>query len=270
MSNHIKRVLTSILILPLLIIIIYIDKGQYFNLLVIICIFICLEEFYKLVDKKGIPSFRLLGILLGILLPLIFAAKKPDLIPFVLTASILILFLKTLTLSSPLTDSIQRLTSTLFGFVYIPLMLSFLILIRGLRNGRTLIFYLFVIIWLDDIMAYYIGSLFGKHMLCPEISPKKTLEGAIGGLTGSIIATLVYGALCFNEASVFTLFILGMLIGTFGQLGDLSESVLKRWAGVKDSGSLLPGHGGLLDRIDGLIFSTPIFYYFITFILQWK
>jgi len=151
------------------------------------------------------------------------------------------------------------------GLVYIPLMTGFLILIRGLAGGAYLVFLLLAIIWSGDTMAYYTGRLAGRHPMCPSISPKKTVEGMVGGLAGSTLAALILGPRWFPAAPLPFHPLMGLAVGCFGQLGDLSESILKRWAGVKESGGILPGHGGLLDRIDGLIFSAPVFYCCITF-----
>jgi phosphatidate cytidylyltransferase len=140
-------------------------------------------------------------------------------------------------------------------------MMGFLILIRGLNDGKYLIFLILAIIWSGDTLAYYTGSLFGRHPLSKTISPKKTLEGMLGGLSGSILVAFCLGPFWLPKASLASYPFIGLTVGIFGQLGDLSESVLKRWAGEKESGSILPGHGGLLDRIDGLIFSAPVFYY---------
>lgn len=267
-NNHVKRVLTSIFALPLIIIIVYIDKGLPFNLLIMASIFLGMKEFYQIMENGGVHCFKISGILLGIGLAFVFTIKEPGFIFFALTASGIILLLKTLSAPSALSkNTLPSLSCTFLGLFYVPWMLGFLILIRSLKGGEFLIFYLLAIIWVNDILAYYTGSCLGRHLLCPKISPKKTLEGAAGGLLGSMLAALLLGPVWIPEASLFACLMLGLSLGSFGQLGDLSESVLKRWAGVKESGSILPGHGGLLDRIDGLLFCAPVFYYYIVIIL---
>lgn len=215
-------------------------------------------------EAGGVICFELLGTLLGIGLAIAFMFRKSEWIFLALTSSALIMFLRPLFSSSDLSGSIPKLGGTVLGVLYIPWMMGFLILIRGLNRGIGLIIYLLAIIWADDILAYYTGRLLGKHPLCPRISPKKTVEGMMGGLIGSMLAAMVFGKLLAKEASIFTSAIIGLSVGSFGQLGDLCESVLKRWAGAKESGAILPGHGGLLDRIDGLIFSAPVFYFILS------
>lgn len=212
-------------------------------------------------DKGGMPCFKKSGILLSIVLTATFMFQRYDFIFLALICSALVLFLNTLTSSLPLSERIPRLSSTLLGLLYIPCMMGFLILIRGLNDGKYLIFLILAIIWSGDTLAYYTGSLIGRHPLCKTISPKKTLEGMFGGLLGSIMAALCLGPFWLPGVSLAIYPFIGLTVGIFGQLGDLTESVLKRWAGEKESGNILPGHGGLLDRIDGLIFSAPVFYY---------
>ena len=154
----------------------------------------------------------------------------------------------------------------LFGSVYIGWMLGHLILLRGLECGIALIFFVFLVTWASDTAAYYVGSSFGTHKLAPRTSPGKTIEGAIGGLAGSVVMALVAKFGFMPWLDLRDCLIVGLLLGSIGQAGDLFESRLKRHAGVKDSGTILPGHGGLLDRVDSLIFTTPVFYYYVMLI----
>ena len=160
--------------------------------------------------------------------------------------------------------------STLLGVIYIGWAFGHhLILLRGINGaGRGLIFFLIVIIWLSDTAAYLFGRWFGTHKLSPTISPRKTIEGTIAGLVFGVIGGLGVWSFFLKDVLSFPhVLILGILLGLVGQLSDLSESIIKRSAEVKDSGHLIPGHGGLLDRCDSLIFSAPVLYYYFVYLI---
>jgi len=145
------------------------------------------------------------------------------------------------------------------GLLYISLPLSTFILLGEIPRGRLWILFFLIIIWCNDSFAYLTGKLLGRHKLSPSISPGKTIEGAVGGITSGIIAALVFNAFaCLGGAGLAT--IAALVIGVLGIAGDLFESIIKRGAGVKDSGTIVPGHGGLLDRIDSMLFSLPAIY----------
>lgn len=176
--------------------------------------------------------------------------------------------------------SISDAGLTVFGLLYIGLLFTYLVLLRfsdlPLRLPGNLIFlstgtaFLWVALigtWASDTFAYFVGSQFGKHKLCPVISPRKTVEGAIGGLAGCILVITFLGV--WMQLSILHSLFLGLLIGITAPIGDLAESALKRFAGVKDSGSILPGHGGILDRFDSILFAVPAVYYYIQVILLW-
>jgi len=173
-----------------------------------------------------------------------------------------------------------------FGFVYIALTLGALSLVGHHENGRVEVFLLLVIVWSGDIFAYYVGRAFGKRKLAPQISPNKTWEGAIASTVGAtLLSVLLFRyihsignllvifdaipsrSLLYSEARLYAppwwlAALFGLLVNIAAQLGDLAESALKRGAGVKDSGTLLPGHGGMLDRIDALLFAAPVLWFF--------
>jgi phosphatidate cytidylyltransferase len=153
------------------------------------------------------------------------------------------------------------------GFLYIPLLLAFLILMRNSADGMRWILLLLCIVFSGDTAALYVGTLIGRHKLAPAISPKKTVEGSIGGLAAGLLVGLLakhflLPALPWGAAAGFCL-----VVGLAGQVGDLFESAMKRASDVKDSGSILPGHGGVLDRIDALLFAAPVAYLCRNYIL---
>jgi phosphatidate cytidylyltransferase len=161
----------------------------------------------------------------------------------------------------------EIVTKQVLGIVYIPLLISYLVLIRNGIHGVIWVYFLLFIVFSGDIGSFYIGSFFGRHKLCPAVSPNKTIEGSVGGL----VANLGSGALFkyfFMPLLPWGLSILFFLsIGVVGQVGDLFESELKRVGNIKDSGTLLPGHGGILDRVDALLFAAPVAYLFKEYIL---
>jgi len=165
---------------------------------------------------------------------------------------------------SSILDSVE---AEIQGIFYIPLFLSFLVLLRNGDNGAHWVLWLWIIIGVSDTGAYYVGSNFGKHALAKHVSPKKTVEGALGGLGAAALVGLLYALIFIDGISFPMAIFFSIVTAASGQLGDLFESALKRAGGIKDSGTILPGHGGVLDRIDGLIFAAPVAYIFKVFIL---
>lgn len=153
---------------------------------------------------------------------------------------------------------------TFFGIVYIGFTLSTAVATRSLQGGEYLILFLAVVTWASDTGAYYAGTLWGKHLLMPSISPKKTVEGVLGGLVLAIAAALLAQLWFASQLSLWDGLVLGIFLTLSGLVGDLFESAIKRRQGVKDSGGILPGHGGMLDRLDSLLFTAPTFYYYVT------
>lgn len=148
------------------------------------------------------------------------------------------------------------------GLIYVGWTMAHLIAFDSLGNGRLLVLYLFVAIWSSDSGAYFVGRLLGKHKLCPRVSPKKTWEGSIGG----VITTCVLLSLLnwyFAMLPAIAVIAIAIVISVIGQIGDLIESLIKRYYGVKDSGNLIPGHGGILDRFDSIMLAAPVMYYCI-------
>jgi len=168
--------------------------------------------------------------------------------------------------------TLKDVAVTLLGMAYIPFLLSFAFMVRLMDNGYELSWLIIVGTFSTDIFAYFIGKFFGKKKLLPEISPNKTIAGSIGGIMGSIVCTTLYGILYINSFSglylnVLHYLILGILCGIISQLGDWAASAIKRNVGIKDFGHIMPGHGGLLDRIDSLIFVAPTVYFYIKFVI---
>lgn len=153
----------------------------------------------------------------------------------------------------------------LLGLLYIGFPLSTVVSTRALSGGEWLVLFLAVVTWASDTGAYYVGTLWGKHPLLPSISPKKTVEGVLGGLILAVGVALLAQQWFASQLSLMDSMILGLLLTGMGLVGDLFESVIKRRTGVKDSGGILPGHGGMLDRLDSLLFTAPTFYYYVAY-----
>lgn len=160
--------------------------------------------------------------------------------------------------------SLDRAALTVFGVMFVGWGLGHLPLVRGLERGEAYTYLLFVTVWVCDSAAYFAGRSLGKHKLAEVISPKKTWEGAVGGLLGAFAAVFAARSWFLSDLlSVPTAFAVALLVGTVGQASDLCQSLVKRASGVKDSASLLPGHGGVFDRMDSLLLLTPLYYYLL-------
>jgi len=252
-------------------------------ILVGVVITVGLWELYNIVERKGIAVWRICGITSGWLLALAGYSRIEGWGgPPLEFAAILFLFFSAFTvqLRRGYRDSILTLMGTFFGVLYVAAPLSAVFWIYSLDGGRWLIFFLFVVTCLNDIGAYFIGSRFGRRPLSPRLSPKKTLEGAIGGLLIGVAGSFLLGFFMqrlspYNHfywapgdaALYFQALILAVLLSIVGQVGDLSESMLKRDVRIKDSGGSLSGHGGVLDMADSLLFTIPFTFFYAKSIL---
>lgn len=231
--------------------------------MVLTIIFFATKEYVKILELKGFfPSFKVM-ILAEILLAWVAYLQRFDMAALVLTLCSVGSFMWVLFRGRQ--PYIANVATTLLGIVYcgwFPLHLLFLRNMHSERfdSGLGFVVLMFTAILLTDIGCYYVGTKFGKHKLAPVISPNKTIEGSIGGIIFAIIGAVVVGA-CF-QLEWYLSVLAGLLCTVFAQIGDLSESLIKRDAGVKDSGHSLPGHGGFLDRADSFIFTIPLMYYF--------
>jgi phosphatidate cytidylyltransferase len=182
------------------------------------------------------------------------------------TAAFFIIFTNELMRGTPEQGLINSAVN-LFGTVYIGFMFAYMLLLRFIpgRDGLAYVLFTLLVTWFNDTSAYFIGIKFGKHKLSPKISPKKSVEGSLAGLAGGILAALIIGL--FFHKPLWLMAVMGIIVVVAGQFGDLVESIIKRNAGVKDSGSFLPGHGGVLDRIDSLLTAAPLVYYMVIYLI---
>ncbi len=169
---------------------------------------------------------------------------------------------------SDIADAAREVSYALLAFLYIPFLLMHLVMLRSTAYGWQWLVVIMLIVMTNDSAAYYTGSAFGKRRLYPLVSPKKSVEGSIGGLLGSIAGTMIARYTFFPQLSATDALVTALVIGALGQAGDLFESMLKRSFGVKDSGTIFPGHGGVLDRLDSIIFAAPAVYYYVMYIFR--
>ena len=263
-----SKVWMALIMVPPVLLLIILGPPFILHLMVLLATFFGLREYYNLVLPRSEWMKRVVGIGLGLILSIIisFGATKEISLFFVMILIILsVLFMAT---SKDLSSTIPEMGMTLLGIFFIGFLLAYVSLIRNLADGRLWVLFLIATVWAGDISALLIGSFFGKHKLYPRISPNKTFEGLGGAMVGSIIVALVFAFLFIPRLQKGVCIFLAIGVGILGQLGDFTESMLKRSARVKDSGTLIPGHGGMLDRLDSFLFSAPFLHYSLIALLK--
>jgi len=269
---HLHRVITGLVALPFLVYLIY-KGGIYFSVLIAAVCVLSLWEYFRIVfNSQDKSSSHILLIIISLCfgLALVFAAYKrssSSMLIGTLYSYIIVCGFFSLTQFKYDSLILQKISTHIQGMVYISLSLALLVMIRQSPYGATWIFWIIGIIFAGDIGAYYVGRAFGKHKLCPSVSPGKTIEGAVGGLAANMLLGSAVKFFFFPNLPWRESLLMFVCMGIAGQIGDLVESEFKRAAGVKDSGTILPGHGGILDRIDALLFAAPVAFLFKRFVL---
>jgi len=267
MTPHLKRWATGVIAVPILFFIIAYGAETIFVLLIVIATLVGVMEYNRMVFGTGLVREKVETLTVAMLILTAVASGDRTLLIAILSFAVMaILMLNLLRIGEEGLDMI-RLGKVILGVMYIPLLMSHFILVRQAPAGVQWIFFILVLAFSGDIAAYYVGKGIGRRKLLPGVSPGKTVEGTIGLVIGSITGCVLFRHLFFPMLPVLHAVILGLVGSVLGQLGDLCESALKRAAGVKDSGTLLPGHGGILDRLDCLMFITPFVYYYQAAIL---
>lgn len=258
MSNLLKRCIISVISIPIILGLAFLG-GVYFLALCFVIQFFCLFEFYNLFERNGFKPFKYLSILFSLLLFLV----KYFNTPYLFFISFLFLFLiVTIEIFKGKDSNPINVFLTIGGILYITIPF---ILLSELSNDYRHVFVLFILIWLSDSVAYFIGKYLGKHKLT-RISPNKTIEGTISGVISAVICSLILSRIYPDILTILDGLIIGLIVGIFGVVGDIFESLIKRYSEVKDSSAIIPGHGGVLDRFDSLIFVTPIIFIYLHFI----
>jgi phosphatidate cytidylyltransferase len=266
-----KRILASVIFLPCLIIIAR-RGGFYYLALIDIMILVGLWEFYKMMEAKGLRPYKALGIMSGLALSWYVFFRQGVYANFFLS----IIFIGIMTLELARKEkglAVYHISVTIFGVFYVAWLGSHLILLRELPHlkrldyslGFSFVILVFVFTWCYDTGAFFIGKNFGKRQIFPKISPGKTLEGVFGGIIFSVIGGLIARWLISPYLGIVQVVGLALMSSVVGQLGDLVESMIKRDVKIKDASATIPGHGGVLDRFDSLLFTSPLIYYVLKY-----
>lgn len=263
-SNLAARVVTSLIGAPIAIGLLWLG-GWAFAVFIVLVALLAQEELYRMFRAKGVEPLQAVGLGLGVVVGL--HALWPRWWAAALAGVILLLVVE---LFRRKPTPLENVSGTLFGLAYPTLLFTHVLDLRRLRTPEIgseeafwLTFTVVFLVWTTDTFAYFAGRAFGKRPLMPSVSPKKTWEGAIGGLVGAVLIAVLLWAWQLPFLTLPDVLAIALICGALSQVGDLAESWFKRASGVKDSSSILPGHGGLLDRIDSLLFAVPLVYLYV-------
>jgi len=264
----IRRLLVASIAIPLIVGLVLWASPFHFFLVLGILVILAQYEFYRLFPAIPVDSGLWMGLSAGAgFLYVIYLKSTGSVPPETLDAVIALLLLTALggTLLSGGVDRMAHLPVVWLGIMYVPFLMGTLLLIRGIPGGAHWIVYLLALTWIVDAGGYFVGKALGRHKMAPRISPGKTWEGAAGGAIVGILFSVAVARYLPGHTSRVAMLSIGVLLSVTGQIGDLVESAFKRQAGVKDSGHFLPGHGGMLDKVDSLLFNAPVLYGILIF-----
>jgi phosphatidate cytidylyltransferase len=273
MSNLLTRIIVAIIFIPFILFVSY-TGGIPFMSFVNLLIVLGLCEYSSILRHRNIYTSQIILVLFGLAIGISAYFFGEKFFGIILLFGVFISGLIRL-VRNRVDSSIENLSSFLFGLIYVAVFFSFLILIRELpRNsgldyqlGGLWVIFLFLSLWLSDTLAYFVGAPLGKHKILPLISPGKSWEGSAGGIAGAVVSAFLAKGIFLRDIPLNHLLILSVLVSVSGQVGDFVESSFKRSANLKDSSIIIPGHGGILDRFDSLLFSAPLGYFYLKFIL---
>ncbi|MCX5848228.1 MAG: phosphatidate cytidylyltransferase [Deltaproteobacteria bacterium] len=266
-NSYFKRWLTGLILAPLLVIVIVFCSKEIFSAVVILFILGGVWEYNHMVFGNGFVKEKIQGLILAVIIPLFVLFGNSQHLLALLAFSVLIVFILFVLSIKESRFDVLSVAKVIFGMMYIPFLMSYFISLRMMDKGIEWIFFVLFLAFIGDIFALYVGKYFGRHKLAPLVSPGKTVEGLAGLVLGSTSACLIFSYYFLPEISLMQIAILAFTGSIIGQLGDICESAIKRNYGLKDAGSILPGHGGILDRLDCLIFIAPFVYYYRIFII---
>jgi phosphatidate cytidylyltransferase len=266
-----RRAASAVVLVPAFVWLTVGAPAWMFQALVVAATVLACLELTRMLEKTGRPVHARLAIGVGAALTASFATSLYAIagvdgrtVRWMPTPELVLVLGVGLMLSAPLwtAPSVEATANTLCTAVYVGWLLGYAIWLQGRADGPLLVIFLVGVTWIGETAAYLVGSSIGRHPLAPVLSPKKTLEGAAAQVIASIAAALALGAWLIPACSLAGAAGAGALLGVIGQVGDLAESAIKRSLGTKDAGELIPGHGGMLDRIDGLLFNAPALYFY--------
>ncbi len=252
------RVATALVLIPLFVWGVLGAPSWVFSLIVVAAAGAATWELFTLLERGGRPVYRRLGVVLAVGVTASFLMPGGP-VPALAAASLITLAAPLLTGRVP---EGEPAAVTLFGLTYVAWLLGHALVLHALRDGGALVLLLVGVTWVGETAAYAVGSTVGAHQLAPSISPRKTVEGSVAQIVASAIAAVALGPWLVPTWALPERVGAGVLLGVAGQMGDLAESVIKRSVGAKDASALIPGHGGVLDRLDGLLFNTPALFYY--------
>jgi len=261
-NSHIKRWLTAIVVVPVLFAVIAWGGETVFFALIAAVILLGIHEYSNMVLDASQVHEKIQALVISALIPVVFFLGSPEMLLGILCAAMLTVFILYLARIKKENFNLTPVMKIIFGVLYVSFLLSHLIWLRRGEAGALWIFFVIVLAFSGDVAAYYVGRTWGRRKLMPLVSAGKTVEGVLGLVAGSVLGCLIFSWFFLPQLFPWHAIVLGFFASVLGQLGDLCESVLKRTAGVKDSGTLLPGHGGILDRLDCLLFIAPCVHYY--------
>lgn len=266
-----KRVVSSAIILLLVLVIFLLGNKYVVDIFTAIVAIRCIHELFHAFEQKGHHPVRPIGYIAALSICFLHIIPREYvllMIGAIIPLTILVSFI--LAILKKTKTNIIDIAITFFGVCYIVLFLMFVPIIRNMENGKWIIWYVFIASWMTDVFAYIVGKTAGKHHFT-DVSPKKTIEGCVGGILGAALCIILYTFIINKYLNLninyFMILGFGIILSIISQIGDLSASVIKRYAGIKDYSNLIPGHGGMLDRIDSLIFIAPFAYFILLLIV---
>ena len=258
-----KRIITGMIAGAMWLLLLFSGSFLLFGLVIALIGIIAMFEYSGIIAQPGPKNEKFVAIVAGMLPLLAALSGRAEMVTASVFVSLVIVIGATLVRYSAINNPFEHMAKLSFGLLLIGFSSAHLTMIMARPQGYLWLLMLTAVTVASDTCAYYTGSLLGKTKLCPAVSPGKTVEGFVGGLVGGVIAALMVTLYFLPAFNLWLIALVAALLSCVGVMGDLTESVIKRSAGVKDSGAILPGHGGVLDRIDSLLLSAPILYYML-------